>query len=411
VWPAALPDVKPAAASGAVDPETGEPLPEGVAEHLKAPLGALDEASLPKVLNAMSVQEYRKRTVLMLPAVAPDGAVALLRRVLLDPAPGTWTAAARALQRAGREEVIVAAAEQIVIKPQEYAIAYAAFLRARLTGQIAVLPERRDAEILAKAIQVLDALALQHKDVAEKSVREAQKATVDALRALLNEKSQRVLKRVIHEANEDEVRRILQSVRQSPAVTDTIRRATETFTADVFPALLASRDDKPEAGMVIFTTAEGRRRREKELQHLMEVEFEKVRLEIGRALEFGDISENAELDAARERQQRLADQASRMQLELQRAQLIDPAGVETESVNVGTRVTVTDLVTNEERHYTILGPWDLDESDASIVSHLSPMAQGLLGRKPDDVAKVKLPGGSEVQLRVLAIENAVLQET
>lgn len=143
----------------------------------------------------------------------------------------------------------------------------------------------------------------------------------------------------------------------------------------------------------------------------MEVEFEKVRLEIGRALEFGDISENAELDAARERQQRLADQASRMQTELQRAQLIDPAGVETDAVNVGTRVTVIDLGSNEEKEYTILGPWDLDESDASIVSHLSPMAQGLLGRRPDDVAKVRLPGGAEVQLKVVSIANAVLQET
>lgn len=411
VWPAALPEVKPAASSGAVDPETGEPLPEGVAEHLLPLLKGLGEENLPRVLNAMAVQEYRKRTVLMLPAVDAEGSTALLRRVLLDPAPGTWTAAVRALQRAGRDEVIVAASEQIVIKPQDFAIAYAAFLRARLTGQVEVLPERRDGEIMAKAIQVLDTLALQHKDVPEKAVREAQKATVDALRALFNEKSQRVLKRVIHEGTEDEVRRILQLVRQSPALTDTIKRATETFTADVFPALLASRDDKPEAGMVLFTTAEGRRKREKELAHLMEVEFEKVRLEIGRALEFGDISENAELDAARERQQRLADQASRMQLELQRAQLIDPAAVETDSVNVGTRVTVIDLGPNEEKEYTILGPWDLDESDPSVVSHLSPMAQGLLGRRPEDVAKVKLPGGAEVQLRVVSIANAVLQET
>lgn len=412
VWPAALPEVKPAESSGALDPETGEPLPEGVAEHLVPALKALTVERLPRVLSSMVVQEYRKRTVLMLPAALDgDGAEALLRKVLLDPAPGTWTAAARALQRAGRGQVIAEAAGQIVIKPQDYSQAYAAFVRARLTGQVDVLPERRDGEILAKAIQVLDALALQHKDVAEKSAREAQKSTVDAVRALFNEKSQRVLKRVIHEGSEDEVRRILQLVRQSPALTDTIKRATETFTADVYPALLASRDNTPEAGLVIFTTLEGRRRREKELQHLMEVEFEKVRLEIGRALEFGDISENAELDAARERQQRLADQVARIQTELSRAQTIDPTAVETESVNVGTRVTVIDQSTNEEKDYTILGPWDLDESDPSVVSHLSPMAQGLLGRRPDDVAKIKLPGGAEVQLKVKTIEKAVLQET
>src|SRR5205807_536758 len=149
--------------------------------------------------------------------------------------------------------------------------------------------------------------------------------------------------------------------------TPTVIRATEAFVVDRFPDLLATvvAAPKVEKGDVddrMFTTQEGYRKRQAEYDRIVNVELEEVRLEIGRALEFGDISENSELDAARERQRNLAERIERMRTELERVIVIDPATIEPNEVRVGTRVVLRSKATGKEETYTVLGPWDADEA-------------------------------------------------
>lgn len=413
LWPGAT-DATPSA-EPKLDPDTGEVVESGVSPQVVEAFEGLVGTALPPVLKQMTTADYRRRAVEVAGMILDRAqAEQTLVAVVLDPAPQTWDEAVVALKKLGLDGAIVEACRKAFIKPTDYPDAFAALARLHLHNRGDILPERTPTEFLAKVIQLLDALTLDLRATSDKNEKAQLKVTLDSLRAILNDKGQRAIGQVIENGSEDEVRRILQLVRQSPSVTPTIVRATENFVVHTYPELLATvvaaprpeEDDKP---FVLYTTAEGRRRREQELHKLLEVDMPAITVEIGKALEFGDISENAELDAARERQQRLAEQVKRIQQELERAVVIDPAKVEPDEVRVGTRVVVEHLETVREYTYTILGPWDLDEDDPTIVSHLSPMAQGLLGKAPGEEASVKLPDGSRASYRIKSIERAVLQ--
>lgn len=344
-----------------------------------------------------------------------EEAIATLQAVILDPAPQVWDVASSALEAIDRGDVIIDSVQKVLIAPDAYPEALAAFARARLSAGKPLAPERNDAEILVKTLQVFDQVNLEFKGLTDRKRKATLKPTVEALRGLISEKSQRILGKVVGGASEGDVRRILQIVRQSPTLTPTIKRATEKFVAERFPELLStvatSRRDDEEPEKVLYSTIEGIRRRERELREIVDVKMPEITIEIGKALDFGDISENAELDAAREKQQRLGEQVKRMQDKLGRVQAIDPDKVLTDEVRVGTRVVVEHLATGGEETYSILGPWDLDDEDDSVISHLSAMARGLLGLKPDDVAVVILPGGGTVEHKIKSIGRVVLQET
>lgn len=415
LWPQVVPD-QAASKSTQIDPDTGETVDGGASEAIKAALEGLTGKELPPVLKLMNLAEYRRRAV-ELTALVHERAAAekTLVEVILDPAPQTWDEAVMAMKRLGREDAIIDAAKKIFIKTTDYPDAYTALARMRLHGKGEILPDRTSTEFLAKVIQLLDSLTLDLRATNDKNEKKELKTTLDNLRAILNDKSQRAIGNVIESGTEDQVRRILQLVRQSPSVTPTVIRATENFIVHRFPDLLATvvaapRPEEQETAVTIYTTAEGKRDREQELHRIMEVEMAQITIEIGEALKFGDISENSELDAARERQQRLAETAKRIQLDLERCVVIDPALVETDEVRVGTRVVVERTETGRESTYTILGPWDIDESDPTIISHLSPIAVGLLRKAPGEEASVKLPDGSKANYKVKSIERAVMAQ-
>jgi transcription elongation factor GreA len=411
-----VPDT-PASKPAQIDPDTGETVEAGISPAVKTAFEGLGGTALPPVLKQMNLADYRRRAVEVVPLVQERApAIETLNAVLLDPAPNTWDEAVVALKKLGKEDRVLEASKKIFVKPTDYPEAFAALSRMRLSGRAEILGDRTNAEFLAKSIQLLDALTLDHRASTDKNEKKEIKFTLDALRGILNDKNQRAIGKVIEEGSEDEVRRILQLVRQSPSVTPTVIRATENYIVHRFPDLLATvvaapRPEEPEGQVVYYTTLEGKKQREAELHKIMEVDMPAITIEIGKALEFGDISENAELDAAREKQQRLADAAKRMQGELERCIVIDPALVETDEVRVGTRVVVEHADSGREATYTILGPWDLDDEDPTIVSHLSPLALGFMGKAPGDVATVKLPDGTRANYRIKSIDRAVLQQT
>jgi transcription elongation GreA/GreB family factor len=405
-----------AAALEAVDPETGEPLgpearPSRVPAQVAKALEGITVADLPHVLREMSVQEYRRRLVGLVRIAFTDWQERL-RAVLLDPAPGTFETCARELMD-GAQPVMDDSANKIVISPTKYPDAYAALVRARFNGRLGELAAKRsDTELVAKAIQLLDDVTHRLRGQSEKGEKGSLKTAVDALRALFSEKSQRVIGTVIKNGAEAEVRRILQLVRQSPSLTPTVIRATEAFVANKFPDLLgtvvaAPRVEKDADAVEerLYTTQEGLTRRRAEYDRIVNVDLEEVRLEIGRALEFGDISENSELDAAREHQRNLAVRIERMRTELERVVIIDPATVEPDEVRIGTRVVLKPKGQGKEETYTVLGPWDADEAH-HVISYLSPIARAILGRKLEDEVDVLLPDGSKARFQIRSIERA-----
>jgi transcription elongation factor GreA len=140
-------------------------------------------------------------------------------------------------------------------------------------------------------------------------------------------------------------------------------------------------------------TPSGYTKLEAELKQLKTVERRKISSEIEVARAHGDISENAEFHAAKEKQSHVEGRIRIVEDKLARAQVIETGGNLPESVRFGVTVVLSDDDTGEEVQYTITGE---DESDVSVglISVTSPVARALLGKSVGDEVKVRVPKGN-----------------
>ncbi len=146
--------------------------------------------------------------------------------------------------------------------------------------------------------------------------------------------------------------------------------------------------------MSIFPmTIEGAEKLKAELQRLKSVERPKVIQAIAEARSHGDLSENADYDAAKERQGFIEGRIAEIEHKLAGAQVIDPSTIEGDGrVVFGATVEIEDAETGARRTWTIVGD---DEADVreNKVSVSSPLARALLGREEGDSVEVQAPGG------------------
>jgi len=140
-------------------------------------------------------------------------------------------------------------------------------------------------------------------------------------------------------------------------------------------------------------TPSGYTKLEAELKQLKTVERRKISSEIEVARAHGDISENAEFHAAKEKQSHVEGRIRIVEDKLARAQVIETGGNPPESVRFGVTVVLSDDDTGEEVQYTITGE---DESDVSVglISVTSPVARALLGKSVGDEVTVRVPKGN-----------------
>ena len=140
-------------------------------------------------------------------------------------------------------------------------------------------------------------------------------------------------------------------------------------------------------------TARGYEQLKVDLKQLKTVDRPKNVKEIEEAIAHGDLSENAEYHAAKERQGHLEARISQLEDRIARAQVIEPSGEVPEQIRFGCTVRLEDIETGEEVRYTIVGE---DEADAAQgrISVTSPVARALVGKAVDDTVAVKVPKGT-----------------
>ncbi len=148
-------------------------------------------------------------------------------------------------------------------------------------------------------------------------------------------------------------------------------------------------------------SAEGMRKMEEKLQYLTTTRRAEVAEQISIARGFGDLSENAEYDEAKNEQSRLEAEIAALENDIRTAIVIDGV-VSTEAVNVGTTVRILFVDDNEEEEYTIVGAREADPMNNKI-SNESPIGKALLGKKVGDVASVDAPEGM-YDVKVLEIQ-------
>jgi transcription elongation factor GreA len=142
-------------------------------------------------------------------------------------------------------------------------------------------------------------------------------------------------------------------------------------------------------------TPRGQERLREELKKLREIDAPQVVRDIAVARDHGDISENAEYHAAKDRQGMIAARVKYLEDVLSRAEVIDPSKLKGERVQFGARVRLINVETEEECCYEILGPEESDVKRGQI-SVSSPLARALLGHVPGEEVTVRLPSGTRI---------------
>jgi transcription elongation factor GreA len=154
--------------------------------------------------------------------------------------------------------------------------------------------------------------------------------------------------------------------------------------------------DKP-----VYLTEEGLEEMKEELRRLKTKERSRIADAIAEARAKGDISENAEYDAAKEEQGKLEARISKLEDTISRARLVDEKNVDTSKAYILSDVTVENVGTGAEQTYTLVSEQEADVSENKI-SIDSPIGSGLLGKEEGDEVEIEVPAGT-VKLRIKSI--------
>ncbi len=150
-----------------------------------------------------------------------------------------------------------------------------------------------------------------------------------------------------------------------------------------------------------YMTKEGYEKLRNEIKQLESVERPKISAAIAEARDKGDLSENAEYDAAKEAQGMLELKIGQLKATLIDASIIDESQLSTDSVQILTTVKFKNLNVNKEMEYTLVSESEADLAQGKLAIS-TPIAKGLLGKKIGDVVEVTIPQG-KIKLEVLDI--------
>ena len=150
-----------------------------------------------------------------------------------------------------------------------------------------------------------------------------------------------------------------------------------------------------------YMTAEGLQKLKEELQHLESVERPRVIAAIAEAREKGDLSENAEYDAAKEEQGILESKIALIKSKLADARIIDETDINTDEVQILTKVRVQNMKTGQEKVYQLVTEGEANILEGKIAT-TTPIAKGLMGKKVGETAEVIVPA-SKLEFKILEI--------
>lgn len=153
----------------------------------------------------------------------------------------------------------------------------------------------------------------------------------------------------------------------------------------------------------VVLTYEGLKRMEEELENLKTVRRKEVADKIKEARGQGDLSENAEYDAAKEEQAEIESRIVVLEKMLKNAEVIDDEEISNDIISIGCKVKIYDVEFEEELEYAIVGSAEADPMEGKI-SNESPVGKTLLGHKIGDLVEVETPAGM-VEFRILEINR------
>ena len=151
-------------------------------------------------------------------------------------------------------------------------------------------------------------------------------------------------------------------------------------------------------------TPQGFEQMKNRLDHMKNVEMPRVQKALGEAREMGDLSENAEFDAAREEMWKLDTMIGELETKISLAEIFDPKKMKLDTVAIGATVKVEDVDRRAKDEFMLVGEGELREG-VDTVSVTSPLGSALIGKKAGEIAEVQAPRG-KVRYKIVSIKYA-----
>ncbi len=284
------------------------------------------------------------------------------------------------LEEADRQEEVRKLYRNVIDNYRDYREAYVWICRNSLNEQLLADLRLSYEKMLINLIHLLD---ITFRDISnKKDVAHNRKLNKQIQTFLFKDEH---LLRYVLEADEDAAQRLFTLVEDVKELDPSVKLSLRHRIKERYPSIrFMGEDDRSRVNRGGFiVTPKQYEQKQRELQHIHDVEVPNSSKEIAAAREYGDLRENAEYKAAKERQDHLNNTAARLKDELERATVMQPHEVDSNVISFGTVVKLYNKRTKETEEYTILGPWESDP-ERSIISYQSPLGIELYNHKAGD---------------------------
>ncbi|MGQ3686119.1 MAG: transcription elongation factor GreA [Candidatus Loosdrechtia sp.] len=355
--------------------------------------------NLPEFIHTMNILEYRKQILCFLKEAKPEKWQEEFVSIFFTNDGNLWEFIVKELIAENKQNSLEELSLKIFNHFNAYPEHYIWFCKNGMCGRYPELYKNIDIAIMFnRLIELSDNIYFKIQKGRDGNL----KTIANKIKNLLENRGVDYVSGVLDDANAESIFNVVSS---SKGLEDWFKVAVENIIQDRFPDMF-EKPGLPELDEnKIYVTKEGFEKRKKEFDHLMNVEFAENARDLGEAISRGDLRENAEYKAAREKQALLVEKGERMKAELQKVVIIEPSSVHSDTVSPGVKVTIKNKEKAALEIYTLLGPWDTNIEEG-IISYLSPIGKGLINKQAGDIVTIKLPEG-ECTYEIVKIEKAI----
>ncbi|MBM4054730.1 MAG: transcription elongation factor GreA [Planctomycetes bacterium] len=355
--------------------------------------------NIAKLIDAIIILEYKKHVLGIIKKIFPESWQNKYVDLFFDQSSHLWEFIVKELVNDNMHDALNSLSQKVSLHFNAYPEHYFWFCKNNFFGRFPNLYANiNSGTLFIQLIELINNIYFKMQKGRDGNIR----STFNKIKGLLDEKGTDYALNHLNESNAAGMYNVISS---SKCLEDWFKISVESVIRDRYPSLIK----KPEIHALdenkIYVTKEGYAKQKRELDHLMNVEFAENARDLGEAISRGDLRENAEYQAAREKQGQLVEKAERLKADLQKVVFIEPYNVKTNIVSPGTKVTIQNKSKNTHDTYTLLGPWDVD-IDNNIISYLSPIGKGLLNKKVGETVTIQLPE-SEIICDIIKIEKAL----
>jgi transcription elongation GreA/GreB family factor len=323
------------------------------------PVSLISGPTAARVINNIGDKALRERALAVVREQHSDWARVYGDAFFLEEEPRILSSIIETLEKGGREEIRDRLIDQTLRYPRRHPRAFYWYVK-RLNDD----ENASDRANYALLLQILDAISSDEF------------APIRARLKDLFDKGGLAIRIVMSDENEEQARKLVENLERYGGLEDYRRENLRHALLMKYPSLR-----EPQAEPV-YATAEMLEKKRAELDHLVKVAIPENSKAIQVAREMGDLRENFEYKAARQRAEYLSARVGELRSEMSRVRVIDPAAVDTSSVRVGTKVSLSNG--DVRREITILGPWE-SSPEHGVYSNQSDVAKKLMGHGPGDI--------------------------